>query len=88
MSAALCDTSSRDYRVMVSREILRRRVATYVSEELELVLRVLGDFDIDTRSDRDSSDNLLANEVSDLNLERIGILVLLNVHVDWETAIS
>jgi hypothetical protein len=63
-------------------------VTTYVSGKLELVLSVLGDLDVDARSDDDSSDDLLANEVSDLNLELIGLLALLNVHVDGETAIN
>jgi hypothetical protein len=57
----------------------------YVSGELKLILLVGGSLNVDTRSHRDPSDDLLANEVPDFNLEVVGVLVLLDVYVDGET---
>lgn len=59
-----------------------------VSGELELVLDVLGGLDVDTGPHVDPSDDLLANEVSDLNLEAVGLLVLLDVDVDGKMGID
>lgn len=59
-----------------------------VSGELELVLDVLGSLDVDAGPHVDPSDDLLANEVSDLNLEAVGLLVLLDVDVDGEMGID
>lgn len=59
-----------------------------VSGELELILDVLGGLNVDTGPHVDPSDDLLANEVSDLNLEAVGILVLLNVDVDGEMGVD
>ena len=59
-----------------------------VSGELELILDVLGSLDVDTGPHVDPSDDLLADEVSDLNLEAVGILVLLDVDVDGKMGID
>jgi hypothetical protein len=59
-----------------------------VSGELKLVLDVLGGLDVDTRPHVDPSDDLLANEVSDLNLPAVGLLVLLKVDVDREMGVD
>lgn len=59
-----------------------------VAEQDELVLLVLGDLDIDTLGHRHPSDNLLANEVSDLNLPQAGLLVLVEVDVDGEMGVD
>lgn len=62
------------------------RQIAYVSGELELILLVLGDLDGDAGPHVDLSYDLLANEVTDLNLICVGLLVLLDVDVDGETA--
>jgi hypothetical protein len=58
---------------------------THVSAELQLILLVLGWLNVDTRPHGDPSYKLLADEVPDLNLELVGLLVLLNVDVDGKT---
>lgn len=58
---------------------------TYVSVELELVLLVLRGFNGDTGPHVDPSHDLLANEVSNLNLVAVGLVVLIDVDVDGET---
>jgi hypothetical protein len=62
----------------------REKQDAYVAAELELVLLVCGGGDFDTGPHVDSSHNLLANEVSDLNLV-VALGVLVDVHVDGET---
>lgn len=59
-----------------------------VSGKDKLILDVLGLLDIDTLVHGDSSDNLLANEVTDLNLEETRFAVLGNTNVDWEMCID
>jgi hypothetical protein len=59
----------------------------YVACELKLILHVLGSLDVNTRPHLDSSHNLLANKVSDLNLE-VTLAVLVDVDVDGETNIK
>lgn len=59
-----------------------------VSEKLELVLLVLGGLNLDTWLHDDSADNLLTNEVSDLDLEKTSLVVLLDVDVDWEMGVD
>jgi hypothetical protein len=58
----------------------------YDSSELQLILCVLGCLDVDTGPHVDLSDDLLTDEVSDLNLVAVGLGVLVDVHVDGETA--
>lgn len=55
---------------------------SYVSGKQELILRGLGRLDVDTGPHVDPSDDLLANEVSDLNLVAVRVLVLIDVDVD------
>ena len=43
------------------------------------------DLDLDTGPHLDSPDDLLANEVSDLDIKVVGCLILLDVYVDGET---
>jgi hypothetical protein len=57
----------------------------YVSGELELILLVLRWLDVDAGPHGDLSYELLADEVPDLNLELVGLLVLLDVDVDGKT---
>jgi hypothetical protein len=65
-----------------------RDVLDAVSGKLKLVLDVLGGLDVDSGPHVDPSDDLLANEVSDLNLPAVGILVLLKVDVDGEMGVD
>ena len=58
------------------------------TSELNLILLVLAWLDIDTWVHGDPAHNLLANEVSDLDLEQTSLLVLLDVDVDWEMGID
>jgi hypothetical protein len=57
----------------------------YISAELKFILLVGRGLNIDTIPHLDPSNNLLANEVPDLNLEVVGVLVLLDIYVDGET---
>lgn len=59
-----------------------------VAEQDELILLVLGDLDIDTLVHDDAADDLLADEVTDLNLEEAGLVALLNVDVDGEMGVD
>jgi len=64
-----------------------RNVLQRVSGQDELILLGLGDFDFDTLVHGYSSDNLLANEISDLDLKQTGLGVLLHVDVDGEMGV-
>lgn len=65
-----------------------RDLLEIVTGELELVLDVLGSLDIDTVGHGDATDDLLAQEVSDLNLHAAGFVVLLEVDVDGEMGVD
>jgi len=65
-----------------------RDLLEIVTGELELVLDVLGSLDIDTVGQDDATDDLLAQEVSDLNLHAVGLVVLLEVDVDGEMGVD
>lgn len=55
--------------------------------EGELILGVLGDLGVDTVAHSDSPDELLADEVSDLDLVAVGLGVLFDVDVDGEMGV-
>lgn len=59
-----------------------------VAGEDKLVLLVLGDLHVDALRHDHPSDNLLANEVSDLHLEQVGLAVLFDVDVDGEMGVD
>lgn len=59
-----------------------------VTREDELVLLVLGDLDLDTGLHGHPSDELLADEVSDLNLPQVRLVVLVQVDVDGEMGVD
>lgn len=59
-----------------------------VAKQDHLVLLVLGDLDLDAGLHDYPSDNLLADEVSDLDLPQIGLAVLLDVDVDGEMGVD
>jgi len=65
-----------------------RDLLEVVTGELELVLDVLGSLNIDTVGHDDTADELLAQEVSDLNLHAVGLVVLLEVDVDGEMGVD
>jgi hypothetical protein len=60
----------------------------YVSGELQLILLVLRCLDGHTGPHDNPSYKLLANEVPDLDLELVGLLVLLDVDVDGEMGVD
>ncbi len=59
-----------------------------VTGDAKLILLVLGDLDINTLVHNDAADDLLADEVTDLDSEIVGLGVLLNVDVDWEMGVD
>jgi len=59
-----------------------------VTGELQLVLDVLGSLDLDTVGHNDTANELLAQEVSDLNLHAASLVVLLEVDVDGEMGVD
>ena len=89
----ICKTYLSDILVSYSADLLDvgsglGNVLEGVSEELELILLVIGGLDLDTWLHDDSADNLLTNEVSDLDLVKTGLVVLLDVDVDWEMGVD
>lgn len=65
-----------------------RDLLEVVTGELELVLDVLGSLNLDTVGHGDTANDLLAQEVSDLNLHAVGLVVLLDVDVDGEMGVD
>lgn len=59
-----------------------------VTPQNKLILLGLGRLDINTLLHDDSSDNLLADEVSDLDLEQTGLVVLVDIDVDREMGVD
>ena len=88
MSAADWETSSRDYISVSSLNHSKLQEHAYVSGEMKLILLVLSRLDVDTGPHDHPAHKLLANEVPDLNLELVGLLVLLDVDVDGEMGVD
>lgn len=65
-----------------------RDLLEVVAGELELILDVLGSLNLDTVGHDDAADELLAQEVSDLNLHAASLVVLLDVDVDGEMGVD
>jgi hypothetical protein len=65
-----------------------RDVLERVTLQNKLVLLGGGDLDLDTGAHDDSADQLLANEVTDLNLVLVGLGVLVDVDVDGEMGVD
>lgn len=65
-----------------------RDLLEVVAGELELILGVLGSLNLDTVGHDDTADELLAQEVSDLNLHAASLVVLLEVDVDGEMGVD
>lgn len=65
-----------------------RHVLQRVTREDELILLGGGSLNIDTRLHDNSADELLADEVSDLNLVQVGLGVLGDVDVDGEMGVD
>jgi hypothetical protein len=88
MSAADWETSSRDYDSVSRLNHSKLQEHAYVSGEVELILLVLSSLNVDTGPHDHPAHKLLANEVPDLDLELIGLGVLLNVDVDGEMGVD
>jgi hypothetical protein len=88
MSAADWETSSRDYNSVSRLNRSKLQEHAYVSGEVELILLVLSSLNVDTGPHDHPAHKLLANEVPDLDLELIGLAVLLNVDVDGEMGVD
>lgn len=59
-----------------------------VAGELDLILLVWRDDNLDTLGHDDTTNNLLADEVSDLDFVESGLVVLLDVDVDREMCVD
>jgi hypothetical protein len=64
-----------------------RHVLDRVTRQLQLILLILARLNLNTRLHNNLADNLLANEVSDLNLIEASLGVLADIDVDWEMGV-
>lgn len=65
-----------------------RHVLDRVTRQLQLILLVLAGLDLHTRAHDDLAHNLLADEVSDLDLVEASLRVLADVDVDGEMGVD